>query len=41
MTRQETMARVSEVKKQLIQLRDKYRKALDVSDWATCMRDDG
>ena len=38
MTRQETMARVSEVKKQLIQLRDEHHKSLDASDWATCMK---
>jgi hypothetical protein len=32
------MARVAEIKKQLAQLSEKHSKALDASDWATCVK---
>jgi hypothetical protein len=38
MNRQDALARVANIKKQLAQLSEKHRKALDASDWATCMK---
>jgi hypothetical protein len=33
-----TMARVAEIRKQLAQLREEHRIALEASDWATCAK---
>jgi protein-arginine kinase activator protein McsA len=33
-----TMARVVEIKKQLVQLNDRHRRAIDASDWETCAK---
>jgi hypothetical protein len=38
MSRQDTMARIAEIKKELAQLSEEHRTALEASDWATCAR---
>jgi hypothetical protein len=38
MTRQAAVARVAEIQKQLTQLSEEHRKALEASDWETCAK---
>jgi hypothetical protein len=33
-----TIARVAEIEKQLVQLNDRHRRAINASDWETCAR---
>jgi protein-arginine kinase activator protein McsA len=34
----DTAARVAEIKKQLVQLNQRHRKAIDASDWEACAK---